>query len=140
MLDEALDLLGALWSGQQVEHRGTHYVADGLTFRPTPVQRPHPPVWIAVRGDNKAPLRRAARWQGVFPIDLRDPDHLASVVDDVARVRGDLSAYDVVTAGPPDVDPRPWGEAGATWWLRELDFTEARVETLRAVIDGGPPR
>ena len=34
MLDEHLTVLDAAWSGAPVQHRGEHYVLDGLTFRP----------------------------------------------------------------------------------------------------------
>ena len=39
-----------------------------MTFLPRPVQRPRVPVWVAAFWPNKAPLRRAARWDGVFPL------------------------------------------------------------------------
>ena len=34
MLDEHLTVLDAAWSGAPVQHRGEHYVLDGLAFRP----------------------------------------------------------------------------------------------------------
>ena len=66
-LDSGLDLLRDLWSGAPTTIPGA---APGLTvpgFRPTPVQTPRPPVWIAGWWPRKAPFRRAARWDGVFP-------------------------------------------------------------------------
>jgi hypothetical protein len=47
MLDEALAILTAAWSGQPVHHSGEHYTVDGLQFLPRPVQRPRVPVWVA---------------------------------------------------------------------------------------------
>lgn len=49
-----------------------------------PVQRPGPPIWVAMRRCNPAPLRRAARYDGAFPIETR-----------LAQVRG------VLADGPP---------------------------------------
>jgi alkanesulfonate monooxygenase SsuD/methylene tetrahydromethanopterin reductase-like flavin-dependent oxidoreductase (luciferase family) len=40
MLDEALEILRAAWSGEPVHHRGEHYTVDGMRFLPRPVQRP----------------------------------------------------------------------------------------------------
>jgi alkanesulfonate monooxygenase SsuD/methylene tetrahydromethanopterin reductase-like flavin-dependent oxidoreductase (luciferase family) len=40
MLDEALQVLAAAWSGRAVHHRGTHYTINGLRFLPRPVQQP----------------------------------------------------------------------------------------------------
>ena len=34
---------------------------------PRPVQQPRIPVWCGGRWPNKAPFRRAARWDGVMP-------------------------------------------------------------------------
>jgi alkanesulfonate monooxygenase SsuD/methylene tetrahydromethanopterin reductase-like flavin-dependent oxidoreductase (luciferase family) len=45
MLDEALEILTAAWSGEPVYHRGEHYTVDGMRFLPRPVQRPGVPVW-----------------------------------------------------------------------------------------------
>jgi alkanesulfonate monooxygenase SsuD/methylene tetrahydromethanopterin reductase-like flavin-dependent oxidoreductase (luciferase family) len=40
MLDEALGILTAAWSGEPVHHRGDHYTVAGMRFLPRPVQRP----------------------------------------------------------------------------------------------------
>ena len=61
MLDEALQILAAAWSGLPVHHRGAHYTIDGLRFLPRPVQQPGVPVWVAGFPGNARPLRRAAR-------------------------------------------------------------------------------
>ena len=75
-VDERVDyfLRADAWTGEPVHHRGAHYVVDGLTLLPTPVQRPGPPVWVAARYGNPRPLRRAARYDGVFPIEVEHPD------------------------------------------------------------------
>ena len=39
-LDEALELLVALWSGAEVNHRGRHFTADGVRFLPGPSNDP----------------------------------------------------------------------------------------------------
>ena len=67
MLDEALEILQAAWSGELVQHRGEHYTVDGMRFLPPPVQRPGVPIWVAGFYGKPRPLRRAARYQGFFP-------------------------------------------------------------------------
>jgi alkanesulfonate monooxygenase SsuD/methylene tetrahydromethanopterin reductase-like flavin-dependent oxidoreductase (luciferase family) len=47
MLDEALEILTAAWSGEPVKHRGKHYLVDDVQFHPVPVQRPRVRVWVA---------------------------------------------------------------------------------------------
>ena len=137
MLDEALDVLKAAWSGDEVHHRGAHYVLDGLRFLPTPVQRPRPPVWVAVRRGNRAPLRRAARWDGVFPIGVDEPDQLAELVADVEALRTDDAPFDVVVGGRPGTDPRPFAAAGATWWTVSFPVGTT-VDEVRGVLREGP--
>ena len=34
MLDEGLELLRGLWSGEEVTHRGEHYTVEGVTLAP----------------------------------------------------------------------------------------------------------
>ncbi|MEO7447766.1 MAG: LLM class flavin-dependent oxidoreductase, partial [Humibacillus sp.] len=80
MLDEGLAVLTALLSGEPVTHDGPHYSANGAHFRPAPAV----PIWLAGRLGNRAPLRRAARHDGFFPIGLARPDDLDPVIADLA--------------------------------------------------------
>jgi alkanesulfonate monooxygenase SsuD/methylene tetrahydromethanopterin reductase-like flavin-dependent oxidoreductase (luciferase family) len=139
MLDEGLAVLRAAWTGERVEHRGEHYVVDGLTVLPTPVQRPGPPVWVGARYGRPKPLRRAAGHDGVFPIEIETPEQLAEVVADVRRLRLEsTSPYDVVVGGPPGTDPAPFEKAGATWWTVSFSPYGLTVDTVRGVLRGGP--
>ena len=61
MLDEGLDVLAGLLSGERVDHHGEHYVVDGVALAPAPV-RPIP-IWIGARS-TRARSARAARWHG----------------------------------------------------------------------------
>ena len=83
MLDEALEILTTAWSGEPVHHHGDHYTVDDIQFLPRPVQRPGVPVWIAGFPGNTRPMRRAARYDGFFPVNLEHPDQLAEVVANV---------------------------------------------------------
>lgn len=139
MLDEGLEVLAAAWSGEPVQHRGAHYVVDDVRFLPTPVQRPGPPVWVAARFGNRAPLRRAARHDGAFPIDLSSADQLAEVAAALRELRGgDPRPFDLVVGGPPGTDPQPYAQAGATWWTVSFPL-ETTADQARAVLREGPP-
>lgn len=59
-LDEAVQALRALWSGDGPPFRGEFYSTAGLTLKPYPAQRPGPPVWIGSWG-SQAGLGRVAR-------------------------------------------------------------------------------
>jgi alkanesulfonate monooxygenase SsuD/methylene tetrahydromethanopterin reductase-like flavin-dependent oxidoreductase (luciferase family) len=143
MLDESLEILAAAWSGEPVHHRGEHYTVDGMRFLPRPVQRPGVPVWVAGYYGKPRPVRRAARHQGFFPIDLDHPEQLAEIVADLAALRREavgepMELYDVVVALPPGGDPAPYVAAGATWWLVEFPWDALSVDQVRAVIRDGP--
>jgi alkanesulfonate monooxygenase SsuD/methylene tetrahydromethanopterin reductase-like flavin-dependent oxidoreductase (luciferase family) len=43
MLDEGLEVLTRLWTGETVSFRGRHYRVDEVAFQPTPLQRPASP-------------------------------------------------------------------------------------------------
>jgi alkanesulfonate monooxygenase SsuD/methylene tetrahydromethanopterin reductase-like flavin-dependent oxidoreductase (luciferase family) len=143
MLDESLEILAAAWSGAPVHHRGEHYTVDGMRFLPRPVQRPAVPVWVAGFHGAPRPLRRAARYQGFFPVNLEHPDQLAELASDVAALRAGTgidpaAPYDVIAALPPGRDPAPYAAAGATWWLVEPPSESTSVDLVRGVIHDGP--
>lgn len=139
LLDEGLDLLVRLWSGEEVDHDGPAYRADGVRFRPPPIQRPRIPVWLACVHPHRAPLRRAARFDGLFPIGLADPGQLRETLDVVARYRPVGEPVEVAVQGRPGDSPRAWGEAGATWWFVRFDAFTVTASEVRSAIAAGPP-
>ncbi len=139
LLDEGLDVLRALWSGEQVDRRGKHYTLDGVTLSPLPVQQPLP-IWI---GGNRAPsLRRAARWDG-WCADSSDPTGMTLSPEDVAHgaeTIGRGAGFDVAVIGYKDrVPPSEYERAGATWWLESIHDLRGTYEAMLALIDAGPP-
>jgi alkanesulfonate monooxygenase SsuD/methylene tetrahydromethanopterin reductase-like flavin-dependent oxidoreductase (luciferase family) len=126
MLDEGADLLRQMLGGERVDHRGTHYLADGVTIRPEPVQRPLP-IWMAARGGARRPVRRAARFDGLFPIEV-DVDQFSAMLDIVAAERGDLDGFEVSVVSHPGVDLAAFEARGATWamhsWLPNEPFDD----------------
>src|SRR5829696_629577 len=122
MLDEALEILVAAWSGEPVNHHGRHYLVDDVRFLPRPVQRPRVPVWTAGFPGNLKPLRRAARYDGFFPVNLDHPDQVAEIATTISGLRTDPAApYDIAVALPPGTDPAPFAAAGATWWMTDFE-------------------
>jgi alkanesulfonate monooxygenase SsuD/methylene tetrahydromethanopterin reductase-like flavin-dependent oxidoreductase (luciferase family) len=135
MLDESLAVLVGLWSGEPFAFRGRHYHVEETRFLPAPLQRPRIPVWIASYWPSRAPLRRAARFDGVFPLFRRgepaedQPRLLAEAAAFVRSLRGGGAPFDVVHCEPPlaardharaGERVQAFREAGATWWLERL--------------------
>lgn len=148
LLDAGLADLLALWSGEPVvASTGT----EPVQLMPPPVQRPRIPVWCGGRWPNRAPLRRAARFDGAMPTFV---DQHARVVpaaefgEAVAYVAshrgGSLDGFDIaaegLTSGPSDVElVRSYADAGLTWWIEEASW-QGSVDGARSRIAAGPPR
>jgi alkanesulfonate monooxygenase SsuD/methylene tetrahydromethanopterin reductase-like flavin-dependent oxidoreductase (luciferase family) len=125
LLDAGLEQLAAYWGGE---------------FEPVPVQSPRIPVWVAARWPHRRPLRRAARWDGLFPIELPGPEALADLAQEVAELRGAAGSdgpFDLVVDLPIGSEIRPWEEAGATWILADFGL-EPREREVREAIETGP--
>ncbi len=60
-LDEAVQIMRAMWTEDEASFRGDHYTIDGAICRPKPVQEPMIPVWIAGGGEQLT-LRTAAKY------------------------------------------------------------------------------
>lgn len=142
MLDESLSILTRAWTGKKVSHHGTHYVVDGMAFLPRPVQRPGIPIWTAGFSGNRKPLRRAARHDGYCTVDVPHPDELAEMVHTLGELRVKEgradTPFDVAVSLSVGTDPRPYAEAGATWWLVELAGSGLTAKKVRSVIRNGP--
>jgi probable F420-dependent oxidoreductase len=57
--DESLTAIRQGWRTGRFNHQGTHFQIPDLPAVPTPVQKPHPPMWVG--GLSDAALKRAAR-------------------------------------------------------------------------------
>jgi alkanesulfonate monooxygenase SsuD/methylene tetrahydromethanopterin reductase-like flavin-dependent oxidoreductase (luciferase family) len=137
-LDEGLDVLAALLTGEPVDHRGEHYVVGGVALSPAPV-RPIP-IWIGARSPRA--LRRAARWDGWVADGSDDvhnklsPDETAALVSGL-RANGARDGFDVAFLGlAAHADLPAYAAAGVTWWLENVrDDPPAALERVRR----GPP-
>jgi alkanesulfonate monooxygenase SsuD/methylene tetrahydromethanopterin reductase-like flavin-dependent oxidoreductase (luciferase family) len=122
LLDQGLADLARYWGGE---------------FEPVPVQQPRIPVWVAAEWPHRRPVRRAERWDGLFPTGLPGPQALAELVSEVREARSPGTPFDVVVGVQPGEDVEPWARAGATWTVTDFGIQPTRAE-VRAVIDAGP--
>ncbi|MDP3984196.1 MAG: LLM class flavin-dependent oxidoreductase, partial [Acidimicrobiia bacterium] len=65
--EDAIEIFRRLTTGERVSYEGRHFSLDQAQYRPMPLQRPHPPIWIgANRPQLGLPLvgRQADVWHG----------------------------------------------------------------------------
>jgi alkanesulfonate monooxygenase SsuD/methylene tetrahydromethanopterin reductase-like flavin-dependent oxidoreductase (luciferase family) len=150
LLDESLDVVTGLWSGEPFSYQGAHYTVRNAQFLPTPAQAPRIPIWVANVWPNKRPLRRAARWDGVYPIHWdghpMQPDEIREMLAYIHQYRSSDARLEVVVAGyvgnqsPTAATAllRTYSEAGVTWWQEGFSPNDTR-DMVRARIRQGPP-
>jgi alkanesulfonate monooxygenase SsuD/methylene tetrahydromethanopterin reductase-like flavin-dependent oxidoreductase (luciferase family) len=157
LLDEGLAILDGLWSGEPFSFEGEHHRVSGAHFLPRAVQEPRVPIWVAGRWPSRRPFRRAARWDGVFPLfagvesgEMPMPELLAEAVRYTREQRPDDAAgpFDValecVSAGEDRAADaalaQDYARAGLTWWIEELGWFRGPLDIVRERVRRGPPR
>lgn len=138
-LDESIEVLTRIWSGDPVDYDGDHLHVHTGPLLPTPLQRPRVPIWVAATWPSTdGPFRRAARYDGVFPLGpdpnvFLTPDEIAEVR---AKIGRDDPGFDIAVNPGPRGDPDAFAHAGATWWI-ETYFTK---DSALGRAKEGPPR
>lgn len=64
-LEDALEIITRLMTGDVVSYKGHHFNLDAARARPIPVQQPHPPIWIGGSGPKRT-LPLVARYADVW--------------------------------------------------------------------------
>jgi probable F420-dependent oxidoreductase len=148
MLDEGLEVLDRLWSGEAVSYHGKYYTVENLTFTPLPAQRPRIPVWVG--GDSPPAMRRAARWDGWIPIVVDEqgntlvaPEQLAEKIAAIRLLRPAGAPFDVLISGYTEPGSRgradDYAAAGVTWWMESLHGYRGDMEAMLRRVKEGPP-
>jgi len=150
MLDEGLEVLTGLWSGEPFSFRGEHYQVERALLLPRPIQQPRIPIWVGGTWPRKPSFRRAARWDGVFPGSLHGNLTLEELHDMRAFIQQHRSSdapFDVMVGGDVPIDDpvmareilTAYAAAGVTWWIEGIGEWRGDVEAMVAFIQGGPP-
>jgi F420-dependent oxidoreductase-like protein len=113
MLEEAVQVLKAMWTEDEATFIGKHYGVEGAINRPKPLQQPHPPLWIAGGGENRT-LRIVAEYGDFsnFGDDLDDFRHKSEILqghcETVGRDFGEIgrSCHRMSVIGRDDADLR----------------------------------
>lgn len=148
MMDEGLDLLGRLLSGEAAAFQGEYYSVGDVALSPLPIQRPRVPIWIG--GESPPALRRAARWDGwVGAGDDQDgrmivtPEEIAGKRASIRQHRRVEGPFEIALTGVSEPSGSSYvpefAEAGVTWWLESIHGFRGDREALVSRIAAGPP-
>ncbi len=159
MTDEALEIITGLWSGEPFSFEGEHYTVGESQFLPTPAQQPRIPIWVAGYYPNKPPMRRAARWDGMFILYGQETDPIAAMrdaLDYIQQHRDTNAPFDAVFIDEWELRTRPARialakdaeNAGATWWMDGIrperwgvDWQDKwPYDAMREFVLQGPPK
>ncbi|MCV7229217.1 LLM class F420-dependent oxidoreductase [Mycolicibacterium komossense] len=164
LFDEALQVIRAVWTGDDLSFAGQNFTAKGITAHPRPVSLPHPPIWIGgntaaarqrvvTHGDGWAPFAAPpglAATAGTATMD--SIEHLAAGADDLRRrldaAGRDSSAIDISfstftggSPGTPDFNADAYlaglddlAKVGVTWV--QVSMPGDSLGDLLETIDG----
>ncbi len=151
-LDEALDVITDLWSGEAVVHHGKHYKVDDVTFLPKPVQAPRIPIWVG--GASIGALKRASRYDGWViggpapsanekGLSLRQ---VSKAIEKIRRYRGKDRPFDVVYGMEfPEEEQllkdtlQKADTVGVTWLVEGIYGLRYTKEQALERVNKGPP-
>lgn len=161
-LDEGLDILTGLWTGAHFHYEGQHYQVKDVKFIPTPVQSPRIPIWTGGVWPHRPPMRRAARWDGFYPIkgdDRMTPQDWREALTYIKQHRTSNEPFEAVHAGRlpegklthvTDVIG-PYADVGVTWWIEDVSpwrfgysweeqWSSEATQRMNEIIRQGPPQ
>ncbi|GCE31854.1 luciferase-like protein [Dictyobacter alpinus] len=155
ILDEALDIIVGLWSGEPFSYQGSHFQVDNMTFLPTPVQKPRIPILVGGGWPLKGPSLRAARYDGCCLYKQQQPgksedwtpadvQELKTFIENHRSEQQKATPYEIKLGGRSRSEDwekdralmRSLAGAGVTWWVEYVPAGE--LTTMRASIERGP--
>jgi alkanesulfonate monooxygenase SsuD/methylene tetrahydromethanopterin reductase-like flavin-dependent oxidoreductase (luciferase family) len=117
-LEEGIQILRALFTEEDVTFEGEQYRLEGATYRPLPVQKPHPPIWVGGEGRHRTlPIagRYADAWHG-WANDAAELAEITAIIDRSAEEAGRDPAA-ILRASSLSIS-EPWDEVkGAYEWM-----------------------
>src|SRR5215470_16870203 len=107
LLDESLEILTGLWSGNPFSFHGKHYNVEEMTFLPPPVQSPRIPIWVVGAWPSQKSMQRTLRYDGLLPTKIASGDAQPSITPEDIRAmkayidehRGQSTPFDIVQEG-----------------------------------------
>jgi alkanesulfonate monooxygenase SsuD/methylene tetrahydromethanopterin reductase-like flavin-dependent oxidoreductase (luciferase family) len=121
-VEEGIALIQRSWSGEPFDFKGRFHSAERLHVRPRPVQRPHPPLFIAANSEDSvlSAARLGLPTLSSFFVAVEELQRRRQLYREVAREAGRSEA---------EIDALQRRE----WGMRVVHVAPSRAEALRAV-------
>jgi natural product biosynthesis luciferase-like monooxygenase protein len=128
---EGLEILLKAWTEEQFSYAGQHYSLDSMSLYPRPLQKPHPPLWMAASLSQES-FQTAGRLGFNLMINpytrTRNEiarglawytDAYAAAGHDVARRR--ILVHEHLYVAPTEEQAREEPREALMWYLRQVD-------------------
>lgn len=121
-VEEGIEVLKRSWSGAPFDFTGRFHSAEAVHVRPRPVQRPHPPLYVAANSEDSvlSAARLGLPTLASFFVPLAELERRRELYREAARAAGRAEAE---TAA---LEARGWG-------MRVVHVAPSREEALRAI-------
>jgi probable F420-dependent oxidoreductase len=81
--NEALEVIKKLWTEKNASFEGRYSKFSGVTLDPQPVQKPHPPIWVA--GRKESAMKRAALYADGWIPYMYTPEMLHESIEKIQQ-------------------------------------------------------
>ena len=93
LLDEGLEIVAGLWSGEPFSFSGKHYQVQEMTFQPPPVQA-RIPIWVVGAWPRPKSMQRVLRWDGLLPAKMNEDGSFGDVTPaDIQAMRAYINEH-----------------------------------------------
>ena len=152
MLDEGIEIITHIWSGQRFSFNGEFYNYQDVQILPRPIQQPRIPIWVGGGYPNRGPVARALRWDGSCMYKQEghwmQPEDVRSLRERVIAERGTADGYQITIGGTQrwedENKQRAYLESvaveGVTWWHEYIPPNVGDFDVQRKMIERGPLR
>jgi F420-dependent oxidoreductase-like protein len=117
-LEEGVQVLRLLFTEDAVAFEGRYHRLEGATYRPRPVQQPHPPIWVGGNGRRRTlPIvgRYADAWHG-WAADAAELRAMHAIIDRAAEQAG-RDPSSILRASSLSIS-EPWDAVKASYeWM-----------------------
>jgi alkanesulfonate monooxygenase SsuD/methylene tetrahydromethanopterin reductase-like flavin-dependent oxidoreductase (luciferase family) len=147
LLDESLAILRGLWSGKSFTFAGKHFtIREPVTFKPAGKIK----IWCGGNWPNKPPFRRAAKYDGIFPLKVGHdpsiyPQDYRDIMRYIGKYRKSLDSFNfvksIVTVGDREEDAyiHEFMDRSDNWLLEAFWQGRCSLKEIQKRIEQGPP-